>query len=173
MLTLSLLRHAKSSWSRPGLADRDRPLAPRGEAAALLMGRTMAKHGLDPQLVLCSSARRARDTIALVLPELRTEPRVAYEDALYHASAAEMLQMLHDVGASVGSLLMVGHNPELHGFALDLIGSGSKRLRERLMLKLPTAGFIVITFQAGDWEDITVNSGRLTLFLTPRDVEEN
>ncbi len=171
MLTLSLLRHAKSSWSRPGLADRDRPLAPRGEAAAPLMGRTMAKHGLDPQLVLCSSARRTRDTIALVLPELRTEPRVAYEDALYHASAAEMLQMLRGVGAGVGSLLMIGHNPELHALALDLIGSGSKHLRERLMLKLPTAGLIVIIFQSSDWGDVTVNSGELTLFLAPKDVE--
>ena len=171
MLTLSLLRHAKSSWSRPGLADRDRPLAPRGEAAAPLMGRTMAKHGLDPQLVLCSLARRTRDTIALVLPELRTEPRVAYEDALYHASAAEMLRMLHGVEVDVGSLLMIGHNPELHALALDLIGSGSKHLRERLMLKLPTAGLVVIAFQAGNWGDITVNSGKLTLFLTPKDVE--
>ncbi len=172
MLTLSLLRHAKSRWSRLGLADRDRPLAPRGEAAAPLMGRTMAEHGLDPQLVLCSSARRARDTLALVLPELRTEPRVIYEDALYHASAAEMLQMLRGVGADAGSLLMIGHNPELHAFALDSIGSGSKRLRERLMLKLPTAGLVMIAFQAGNWGDITVNSGKLTLFLTPKDVEE-
>ena len=171
MLTLSLLRHAKSSWIRPGLADRDRPLAPRGEAAAPLMGRTMTKHGLDPELVLCSSARRTRDTLALVLPQLRTEPRVAYEDALYQASAAEMLHMLRGVGAGDGSLLIIGHNPELHALALDLIGSGSKQLRERLMLKLPTAGLVVIAFQAGNWGDITVNSGKLTLFLTPKDVE--
>ena len=87
MLTLSLLRHAKSSWSNPTLPDRDRPLATRGVTDAPLMGKAMAERGIDPELVLCSSARRTRDTLALVLPELRVEPKVVYEDALYHASA--------------------------------------------------------------------------------------
>lgn len=173
MLTLSLLRHAKSSWDDPGLDDCDRPLAPRGETAAPLMGRAMTERRLDPELVLCSSARRARDTLALVLPELRTEPRVIYEDALYHASPAEMLQMLRSVGTGASNLMLVGHNPEMHIFALDLIGSGPKRLRDRLRTKLPTAGLIVMTFQSDDWANVTVNSGKLTLFLTPKDVEKD
>ena len=71
MLTLSLLRHAKSSWKNPTLADRDRPLATRGETDAPVMGKAMAERGIDPDLVLCSSARRTRDTLALVLPELK------------------------------------------------------------------------------------------------------
>ena len=75
MLTLSLLRHAKSSWNNPSLADRDRPLAIRGVADAPLMGRAMTERGIDPDLVLCSSARRTRDTLALVLPELKVEPQ--------------------------------------------------------------------------------------------------
>ena len=76
MLTLSLLRHAKSSWSNPALPDRERPLATRGVTDAPLMGKAMAERGIDPELVLCSSARRTRDTLALVLPELRVEPKV-------------------------------------------------------------------------------------------------
>ena len=82
MLTLSLLRHAKSSWKNPALPDRERPLNARGMGDAPAMGRTMSERGIDPELVLCSSAQRTVDTLALVLPELKIEPKVIYEDAL-------------------------------------------------------------------------------------------
>ena len=126
MLTLSLLRHAKSSWKDPTISDHDRPLNARGTAEAPVMGKAMAKHGLDPDLVLCSTARRTRDTLQLVLPELKTEPKIVYEDELYHASPAEMLDLLHGVGGGVNQVLLVGHNPELQSFA-----SRSDRLRRQ------------------------------------------
>jgi len=170
MLTLILLRHAKSSWHDPAIPDRDRPLNSRGVAAAPLMGRAMAKHGLDPDLVLCSPARRTRDTLALVMPQLKTEPQIVYEDDLYHATAAEMLTLLQKVAPAANQVLMVGHNPELQSFALDLIGSGPKHLKDRLEAKLPTAGLVVIRFQVGAWSSVAINSGKLELFLTPRDV---
>lgn len=171
MLTLSLLRHGKSSWKDPSLPDHDRPLNMRGTAEAPVMGKAMTKHGLDPDLVLCSTARRTRDTVQLVLPELKTEPKVIYEDGLYHGTPAEMLDLLHEVGAAVGQVLLVGHNPELQSFALDLIGSGSKQLKDRLEAKLPTAGLVVLRFPAGAWKDVTIKSGKLQLFLTPSDVK--
>jgi len=170
MLTLSLLRHAKSSWKNPTLPDRDRPLASRGVTDAPLMGRAMAERGIDPELVLCSSARRTRDTLALVLPELRVEPKVVYEDALYHASPAEMLKMMRDIQPGASRVMLVGHNPELQAFAQDLIGSGSSHLRDRLSEKYPTAGLTVINFASGLWSSVTVNSGTLNLFLLPKDV---
>jgi phosphohistidine phosphatase len=169
MLTLALLRHAKSSWSDPVTSDRERPLAARGLADAPLMGKAMAERGIDPELVLCSSARRTRDTLDLVLPELRVEPKVVYEDALYHASAEEMLGMLHAL-QGVNRVLLVGHNPEIQSFALDLVGSGPKNYRDRLRSKYPTAGLAVINFDGGLWKSITVNSGTLSLFLTPKDL---
>jgi phosphohistidine phosphatase len=174
MLTLCLLRHAKSSWQSPTLPDRDRPLASRGRAEAPLMGRAMAERGLVPQLVLCSSARRTRDTLDLVLPELKVTPKVIYEDSLYHASSAAMLEMLQGISTSgVGQVLLVGHNPELHALSLDLIGSGPKHMRERLAEKLPTAGLVVIIFLASAWKDVVLNSGEIKLFLTPRLAEED
>lgn len=130
----------------------------------------MAKHGLTPDLVLCSPARRTRDTLALVLPELKTEPKVIFEEALYHGTSAEMLTLLHGVGTAASQVLIVGHNPELHSFALDLIGSGPKHLRDRLQAKLPTAGLVVMRFPVGAWSNVAINSGKLELFLTPRDV---
>ena len=132
MLTLSLLRHAKSSWSNPTLPDRDRPLATRGVTDAPLMGKAMAERGIDPELVLCSSARRTRDTLALVLPELRVEPKVIYEDALYHAAPEAMLEMLHAVQPGANRVMLVGHNPEIQAFALDLVGAGAKHFRDHL-----------------------------------------
>jgi phosphohistidine phosphatase len=170
MLTLSLLRHAKSSWKNPTLADRDRPLATRGETDAPVMGKAMAERGIDPDLVLCSSARRTRDTLALVLPELKVEPKVVYDDALYHATPAEMLDMLHAIQPGANRVMLVGHNPEIQSFALDLVGSGPKHYRDRLREKYPTAGLAVINFASGLWSSIAVNSGTLTLFLTPREL---
>lgn len=170
MLTLILLRHAKSSWNNPALADIDRPLATRGMNDAPLIGRAMAERGIDPELVLCSSARRTRDTLDLVLPELRVEPQVVYDGALYHAHPKAMLQMLQAIQPGTNRVMLVGHNPELQAFALDLVGSGSKHFRERLMTKYPTAGLAVINFPAGLWKSIDVNSGTLNLFLVPRDL---
>jgi phosphohistidine phosphatase len=170
MLTLSLLRHAKSSWKNPSLPDRERPLASRGIADAPMMGRTMTERGIDPELVLCSSARRTVDTLALVLPELKVEPKVEYEDALYHASPAEMLEMLRAIQPGASRVMIVGHNPEIQRLALDLIGSGSKHMRDRLQEKYPTAGLVVINFTAGLWSSVDVNSGSLNLFLAPRDL---
>ncbi len=171
MLTLSLLRHAKSSWKNPTLPDHDRPLASRGETDAPMMGHAMAERGIDPDLVLCSSARRTRDTLALVLPELKIEPKVTYEDALYHATPAAMLDMLRAVQPGSSRVMLVGHNPEIQSLALDLIGSGPKHYRDRLREKYPTAGLVVINFTSGLWSNVTVNSGALALFLTPRELK--
>jgi phosphohistidine phosphatase len=170
MLTLVLLRHAKSSWSNPTTLDRERPLAARGLADASLMGKAMADRGIDPELVLCSSARRTRDTLNLVLPELRVEPEVVYEDALYHASPEDMLGMLHAIQPGANRVMLVGHNPEIHSFALDLVGSGPEHFRDRLRAKFPTAALAVINFDNGLWKSIAVNTGALSLFLTPKDL---
>lgn len=170
MLTLSLLRHAKSSWKNPSLPDRERSLSTRGVADAPVMGRAMTERGIDPELVLCSSARRTVDTLALVLPELKVEPKVLYEDALYHASPAEMLDMLRGLQPGSRHVMFVGHNPEMHALALDLIGAGPKHMRDKLKEKFPTAGLAVINFTAGLWSSVDVNSGSLALFLTPKEV---
>jgi phosphohistidine phosphatase len=170
MLTLSLLRHAKSSWKNPTLPDRERPLASRGVTDAPLMGKAMAERGIDPELVLCSSARRTRDTLALVLPELKVEPKVVYEDVLYHASPEAMLEMLRGIQPGANRVMLVGHNPEIQSFALDLVGSGPKHFRDRLREKFSTAGLAVINFPSGLWKSVEMNSGTLNLFLSPRDL---
>ena len=138
-----------------------------GDAPA--MGRAMCERGLDPELVLCSSAQRTVDTLALILPELKIEPKVIYDDALYHATPDSMLDMLRGLQPGARSVLLVGHNPEIQALALELIGGGPKDLRGRLGEKYPTAGLVVINFTAGLWSSVDMGSGSLALFLVPRD----
>src|SRR4029450_13070844 len=111
MLTLSLLRHAKSSWDDASLEDFERPLAKRGESAAPRMGRFMAEQGLAPQLILCSPAVRARQTLDLVLPHLAGGPTVVYEDNFYLDAPSVLLARLRKVEGKVSHVMIVGHDP--------------------------------------------------------------
>src|SRR5262245_41251119 len=168
MLTLSLLRHAKSSWSDPRLKDFERPLNDRGETAAPRMGAFMARRGLAPDLILCSTAVRARQTLNLVLPHLKGAPAVAYEDALYLASSATMLKRLHKVPAGVSHIMIVGHDPGMQTLAMELAGSGRADDLERLAQKFPTAGLAVIVFETSAWPKVHWGGGRLELFMAPK-----
>lgn len=168
MLTLSVLRHAKSSWDDPGQADVDRPLAKRGVKAARRMGAFMAEKGLAPDFVLCSSAERARATLALILPELSRAPhRVLFEDGLYLAEAGALLKRLRKIPKNARHVLLVGHNPGLEDLVLELAGKGPADELAALRAKFPTAALAVVEFEQKSWRDIEPGSGRLALFMTP------
>ena len=124
MLTLSLLRHAKSNWDDPSLKDFERPLSKRGENAAPRVGAYMAVQGLAPDLVLCSPAVRARQTLGLVLPRLAGGPTVVYEENFYLAAPSVLLARVRKVEAKVRHILIVGHDPGMQGLALELSGAG-------------------------------------------------
>jgi phosphohistidine phosphatase len=169
MLTLSLLRHAKSSWADRELKDRERPLAKRGTKAAGAMGAFIAKQGLRPDLVLCSGSVRTRATLALVLPELGTPaPQIVFDDVLYMATPAELLGRVQEVKNDAPHVMVIGHNPGMHALALELTGKGDRRDVEALATKFPTCGLAVLTFKARKWSDISLGGGKLELFITPR-----
>jgi len=168
MKQLLLLRHAKSSWDDPDLDDFDRPLAERGSKAARLIGRELAARGWLPDQVLVSSALRTRDTWRLVAAELPAHPRIVFADALYDASAADILSQIRLADPSSGCLAVVGHNPGLEDLAKQLAGSGSEaKARKRLEEKFPTAALARFVFD-GDWSGLS--SGRLTHCLRPKDL---
>jgi phosphohistidine phosphatase len=168
MLTLTLLRHAKSSWSDARLRDIERPLSGRGEKTAPRMGAFMARQGLVPDLVLCSPAVRARQTLDLMLPRLKPAPAVVYEDALYLGSPAVMLKRLHKVAPKVRHVMIVGHNPGLQSLARELAGTGAEGDLAALAEKLPTAGLVVIEFDVGRWAKVKAGGGCLKLFTAPK-----
>lgn len=172
MLTLALFRHAKSSWDSPAIDDFDRPLSPRGKKAAPKMAAFLAKQDLAPDHILCSSARRTRDTLALALPAWKIQPSIAYADALYLANVPRLLAITRNAPTHVRHLMIIGHNPGLQAFALHLIGSGDQEARAALNRKFPTAAIAVIGFDAENWADIKPNDGHLMLFATPKQVKD-
>ena len=116
---LIVLRHAKSAWP-DGVPDHDRPLAGRGRRDAPAAGRWLAESGHVPDRVLCSTAQRARETWKLAEAELGTHPKTVYEDRVYGASAAELLDLAHEMPESVQTLMLVGHDPAMRELTLDL-----------------------------------------------------
>ena len=167
---LILLRHAKSA--RPdGVADQMRPLAPRGQKAAPLMGAYMARERLVPDRVLVSTARRTQDTWNLVAPELPEGIDRRDVAALYDAPPNRLLEAVRDTGASVRCLMLIGHNPGLQQFALALVGGGEADAIRRLGDKYPTAGLAVFDFSLDLWSDLHAGTGTLERFVTPRSLE--
>ena len=170
MRTLILFRHAKSSWTNSGLGDFDRPLSERGVKAAPRMAAYIGEQGLVPDLVLCSAARRARDTLDLARPSWMPQPRIDLVKALYLAEAPTLLALVHDTPPETHRLMIIGHNPGLQNFALTLIDRDAPEAGP-IARKFPTAAIAVIRFDIPDWAAVRPGGGHLTAFVTPRQLE--
>jgi phosphohistidine phosphatase len=158
---LALLRHAKSSWSNPDLPDHDRPLAPRGRRAAERMGVYIQEKGLVPDLVLCSSARRARQTLDLL--ELPSNTVELVEDELYGATATALIARLSRVGDATHSVLLIGHNPSIHEAATNLASNPDAVAQD-----FPTAALAEFLVPTLHWKDLGPGVADLKAFTTPR-----
>jgi phosphohistidine phosphatase len=164
---LYLLRHAKSAWDDPTLRDRDRPLAPRGRKAAKRVRRWAKKHEIRPELVLCSPAVRARQTLERVLPGLG-DPTVWFEVALYGAAAETLLARVRALSEEVDEAMLVGHNPGLHDLVLLLAEPGPHR--ERARANVPTGALAELELGTDRWADAAPGTARLTRFVVPREL---
>jgi phosphohistidine phosphatase len=167
--TVFLLRHAKSSWSDDQLVDHDRPLAPRGEEAVDRLRRHLADAAVAPELVLCSSARRTVMTLDGIAPAFPAGTTVLVEPGLYGASSDRLLRRLHDVADTVGSVMLIGHNPGLELLAHLLIGRGDPELRRRAETKFPTGALAELAFDGG-WSALARGATSLESFVVPRDL---
>jgi phosphohistidine phosphatase len=165
---LFLLRHAKSAWDDAALRDRDRPLAPRGRKAAKRVGRWAQEHGVHPQLVVCSTALRAQQTLQRVLPGLG-EPVVWAEVTLYAAEAETLLARVRTLPDEVDEAMLVGHNPGLMELLLLLAAPGP--LRERARKKVPTGALAQLEMDVERWVEVSLGVARLTEFIVPRELE--
>jgi phosphohistidine phosphatase len=168
MRRLHLLRHAKSSWDDASLRDRDRPLAPRGRRATKRIARWARKHDVRPQLVVSSSAARARETLAGVLPGLG-EPEVWTEVALYAASAETLLERVRALPDEAEEAMLVGHNPGLANLLLMLAAPGE--LRERAEEKVPTGALATLEADIASWPELEPGTARLVSFVVPRELK--
>jgi phosphohistidine phosphatase len=165
---LFLLRHAKSAWDDPALRDRDRPLAPRGRKAAKRVARWAKKHAVNPQLVVCSSAVRAQQTLQRMLPSLG-DPAVWVEVTLYAAGAETLLARIQALPDEVDEVMLVGHNPGLMEVLLLLAATGE--LRERASVNVPTGALAKLEADVVRWADVAPGEARLTEFVVPRELK--
>ena len=164
MPTLYLLRHAKSSWADSALADHERPLAPRGRRDGKRIAEHLRRQEIEPELVLCSSAARTRETLELLRPALGGAT-VVVEDELYGASSDQLLARIRLVPDEVASVLVIGHNPGLHELALALAAAGDER--ERLEEKFPTAALATLE-PAEPWDRVAPGGATLTAYVVPK-----
>jgi len=174
MKTLFLLRHAKSAWDNPQLDDHDRVLNERGRANAEQLGQYMKKAGYRPDLILCSTAQRTRETLAALLQFLPDVTDIHYEPRLYLAHPQAMMLRLAEIEADVPSVLIVSHSPGTEQLALALArppGDAEERARRDLIdEKYPTGALTVLTLPIERWADIAPGTATLKAFVRPRDL---
>jgi phosphohistidine phosphatase len=162
---LIVLRHAKSAW--PDIEDVERPLAPRGRRDAPEAGRWLEERGLLPDVVVCSPARRARETWDLVAAQWPSTPPVGFEPKVYGADADGLLRVLRAQDRRADSVLLIGHQPALQELVLNLTAGASGDPVERLRQKFPTSGLAVLELTCS-WGELGEGTASLVDFAIPR-----
>ncbi|WP_405528580.1 histidine phosphatase family protein [Streptomyces avidinii] len=163
--SLVVLRHAKSAW--PEVPDSERPLAPRGRRDAPEAGRWLREADCVPDLVVCSSARRTRQTWDLVATELGAITPVIHDARIYRATARELLGVVREIPAQVRTLMLIGHNPGVQELVLLLAGEADGYALEQTRTKFPTSAIAVLRVP-GPWSSLEPGAARLTDMVVPR-----
>jgi phosphohistidine phosphatase len=161
MKTLYLLRHAKSSWDDASLSDFERPLNDRGRRTAPFMGGLMKDRGLEPELIVSSPARRAKDTAAAVKEAAGLAAEIVFEPHIYEASPNDLRNIIASLDDKYSSVMVVGHNPGMESIVYYLTGQVSG---------MPTAALAVIELDADRWVDVTAGCGTLNGVIRPKEV---
>ncbi len=175
MRRLLLMRHAKSSWADPALSDRQRPLKRRGQEDAERIGRHLKREGLVPDRILCSPARRARQTGDCLLkglgPAARNIPIIIVEGLYEFDSPTRLRRHIARTAGNAGTLMVIGHNDALHELALQLAVDGPPALMRQLEEKFPTAAIAIIDMPVEDWTSLALPqppAGRLVHHIRPK-----
>ena len=165
-----LYRHAKAGLARTGGSDHDRPLTGRGRRAAVAIGAALAARGAPPDLILCSTALRTRETLEPLLARLKPAPPVSIEPGLYLASAPSLLARLRQLPNDVGRVILIGHNDGMAELARELATDGDPAALVAMTTKYPTGAAACLRTTLDDWSDLATTGARLEAFLRPRDL---
>jgi phosphohistidine phosphatase len=158
---LYLVRHAKSSWDDPSLADKDRPLSPRGLSSAPEMGRRLAAQGHKPDLVISSPARRALATAKKIAKETGySESKVITDDHLYFSGTRNMVDLLENLDDKYTKVMIVGHNPAMSSLLNILCDSSVENM--------PTCAVAVVSFDMASWSELSMSDGELLAYDYPK-----
>ena len=160
MKTLYVLRHAKSSWAAPELADFDRPLNHRGETTAPFMGEFMITHGFTPEVIVSSPAVRARETARLAKEGARLTADIIHDERIYEASPRTLQTVTSSIDDQFESAMIVGHNPGMEGVVRLLTGRSEE---------MPTAALAIIDLDIDRWSEIDSGLGSLRRIVRPKE----
>lgn len=161
MKILLLIRHAKSSWKNPILADIDRPLNKRGRLNAPFMGQRLKKHGIKPDLIISSPAMRALKTAKLIAKEINfAKKNIVTDDLIYGADVSTLVEVIKKIDDSFSIVMMFGHNPDFSELA--------EYLTNRQVHHLPTCGVLCMELAVNSWKEISNGEGTLKFFDYPK-----
>ena len=164
MKTLLLMRHAKSSWKDESLSDHERPLKKRGRKDANRIAKELKKNDLLPDIILSSSAVRARETVAILNEKLEYKHKVLYSDELYMGEPQDFINILSKLNNEYNTVMMVGHNPGLEAYLQIIDGE---------IEAVPTGGLGYLVLVLDDWKDISLDTmGDLIDFWKPKELRE-
>ena len=172
MKTLTLLRHAKSSWAEPGMKDFDRPLNKRGREAARLVGADLKRRKISFDHILASPAVRVRDTLEELENAYGSPLDISFDEQIYLASPKALLSLVRALPETDASVLLVGHNPGMHEFALQLSKEDSDGLRGRITGKYPTGALASIELPVDRWSDAGTKLGTISALVLPRELAD-
>ncbi len=161
MKKLYLIRHAKSSWSDPGLDDFDRPLNKRGLKDAAVMGKVLKKTFLKPDGIITSSARRAQETAEIIAHKIGFPiKKVVVEERIYEAVTYDLLEIITDLDDNLDTVILFGHNPGMTNLA--------NRLNDIEIDNIPTCGIFAIEFDTKSWRKVSEKTGSFISFEYPK-----
>ena len=171
MKSLYLLRHAKSSWKDPGLNDHDRPLNKRGRQTAKMMAAYFRRAKIAPDLVICSTAVRAQQTLDPIIKATKKPPKIVLVRGIHEGAQRTLWEQLWNLPESAKSVLLIGHNPALRDLALELAHTDLNKLLSSAGGKFPTGAMASFRFD-GAWKALEPRGALLTSFITPNSIAE-
>ncbi len=170
MTIIAIMRHAKSDWGQPGLADFDRPLNERGRKAAKRVGRELKRRKVRFDRVIASPAARVRETLAELAKGYGEPLDPEFEQRIYEAGVDDLFELVRTIPGPVHAPLLVGHNPGLHQLVLKL-ARDDDQFRGKISDNLPTAALALIELPAGRWDEVEPGTGRIVELILPRELD--
>ncbi len=164
MKRLLIMRHAKSSYKDTDLTDHERPLKKRGKNDAQLMGKLLKSKKIVPDLILCSTAERAKETAELLADSMKYKDKIVFSDALYMAEPSDILAEISSHAKKQKTLMVIGHNPGSEALVQILTGK---------VESLPTASIAYVTAKIDDWHAVEKSDGlKLKNLWRPKDLKK-
>jgi phosphohistidine phosphatase len=161
--SLILIRHTKSNWTDLSLPDFDRPIKKDRIEDAKNMAAQLKSLDVEPDLIICSPAKRTRQTAEYFCDKLKYDEKdIQFDKRIYESTPEDILQVIRETDSKVKTLVVIGHNPSLTYLA--------NMFAENSIEEIPTTGVVWLEFNTSDWELYKLTPSKLRAFLTPKTI---